>query len=230
MLKDPEHCPTIFTSDVSADMVADALKQNLPAIRQPAQHLMFHENSVDGVIFAYGTHHIPVNDRPLAVAEAYRILRPNNYIVMQDFETGTPTARWYQEVLHKYTFTGHAFEHFTRDNMYDLLKTGGFVDVRVVDVYDPCIVYGETPEQAKINLLSFLVHLFSLNKLLPSNGNAHRNFWPEIEEVVAPYATFRAERLPKDAPAVPRITVTRENGRYRAEMPRVALVGIGLKP
>src|SRR5258708_3078710 len=95
--------PMIITSDASSSMTVDALAQSLPAIRQPAQHLLLKDCSVHGALFAYGTHHIAPEDRPSAFREACRVLKPGCRVVIQDFEENTPTARWYSEFLDRYT-------------------------------------------------------------------------------------------------------------------------------
>lgn len=225
-LREPQNQPTIFTSDISAAMIQDALTQRLPAVRQPAQNLLFGDATVDGVIFAYGTHHIPVPDREQSLAEAWRVLRPGGRVVVQDFEEGTVTARWYSEVLDSYTLTGHKFEHFTQTGMYDLLTSVGFKNVEVHQVYDPCIVYESTFEEARICLLDYLISLFALEKLLPQDGKKDKIFWDRAEEIVRMYSTFTKDQLPSPA-EVTAFTIVKAGEFYRAELPRVALVAVG---
>ena len=227
LLHEPESCPTIFTSDASQDMVADALRQRIPAVRQPAQYMMLRDGCVDGLIFAYGTHHIPSDELSGALKEAHRVLRPDGRVVLQDFETGTPTARWYSEILHRYTETGHDFEHFTPQSIRHLLEEAGFEDVQIHRVYDPCIVQESNPEQARLRLLDYLISLFSLNKLLPEDGVKDEAFWDRAEEVVRSCSTFSPAELPGEVETVTELAVSADSAGYRAELPRVALVGTG---
>ncbi len=229
LLHEPESCPAIYTSDASEDMVADALRQGIAALRQPAQYMMLKDSCVDGMIFAYGTHHIPSHELSAALQEAYRVLRPGGRVVLQDFETGTPTARWYSEVLHRYTETGHDFEHFTPRSVRRLLQEAGFEEVRIQQVYDPCIVHESSPEQARIRLLDYLVSLFSLNKLLPEDGIKDEAFWDRVEKVVRGCSTLSPDELPQGVEAVTELTVRADSAGYRAELPRVALVGTGVR-
>jgi SAM-dependent methyltransferase len=219
--------PTIFTSDASSAMILDALSQSFPAVRQPAQNLLFGDSTVDGFIFAYGTHHIPPQDRQEALQEAHRVLRRDGWIVLQDFEEHTPTARWYSEVLDKYTLTGHRCEHFTRESMQSLFENSGLEDISVGDVYDPFIVVGDSAEGARIALLEHLVDLFSLEKLAPVNGCRDLNYWDMVEELVRPYARVTLNNSLLEGTALSEFTVRPVADKFVAEFPRVALVAVG---
>jgi SAM-dependent methyltransferase len=220
--------PLIVTSDVSARMVESALAQNLPAIRQPLQDLIwFDDCTFDAVIVAYGTHHIPPEQRVKAIAEAYRVLKPGGRIVLQDFEIGCPTTKWYAEVLDRYTATGHKFEYFSRQQFRDLLVTNSFADVNVFDVYDPFILHADDPREARIRLLDYVLTLFALDKLLPDEGELNERVRDELEAIVRETATFDPARLPTDYPCAREFTVAPDGNRYRAEIPRLCLVATG---
>jgi hypothetical protein len=143
-------------------MVVSAMQLGLPAVRQSAAYPILAEETLDAVIFAYGTHHLPQSQRPLALANAFRMLKPGGRVIVQDFEVGTPTARWYSEVLDTYTETGHPCSHFTRAGLLRLVDNAGFVDVKLMNIYDPCITHADTPHAAKIKILAYLVDLFAL--------------------------------------------------------------------
>jgi SAM-dependent methyltransferase len=224
----PEQMPEIFTGDLAGSMVTDALARGFPAVRQLAQSLLLSDTTMDGVIFAYGTHHVPVSERLTALTEAHRVLRPGGRVLVQDFVEGSPTARWYSEILDKYTFTGHDCAHFTEAGIRTLLEDAGFGNVRVAKVYDPCTIWADSPDQAWAGLLEYLVDLFSLEGLRPQNGQADEDHWKMVGEIISPYAERLAD---DDAMAGPRdpIKVFRDNERYAAELPRVALVATGDK-
>lgn len=219
----PADMPQIFTGDSAGSMVTDALARGFPAVRQLAQSLLLADRTLDGVIFAYGTHHIPVSDRLTALTEAHRVLRPGGRVLVQDFVEGSPTARWYSEILEKYTFTGHDCVHFTEAGIRALLEDAGFGNVRVTKVYDPCTIWADSSEQAWIELLKYLVDLFSLEGLRPKSGHSSRDHWEMVRDVLSPYA----ENLVPGHPDT--IKLFQDNGRYAAELPRVALVATGDK-
>jgi ubiquinone/menaquinone biosynthesis C-methylase UbiE len=229
-LQPTETLPLLITSDASPAMIADALSQNLPAIRQPAEMLLLADCSVDGVIFAYGTHHIPPAERPRAVREAFRVLKPGGRVVVQDFEEGTPTARWYSELLDRYTLTGHKCQHFTRTGLGALIEEAGFERPTITDAYDPFVVAAVDPEEAQRELVEHVCALFGLKKLfVPPDLNGGEQ-WRNALETLRPYGMFEAERMPKGADAVTEFTVKRVDYKYVAEFPRIALVAAASKP
>jgi SAM-dependent methyltransferase len=227
-LLSPDTSPTIFTGDVAAPMIADALAQGLPAVRQSTKRWLFRDAALDGVIFAYGTHHIPVDERPQAMAEAHRVLRPGGRVVVHDFEEGGTTARWYSEALDRYTYTGHKHEHFLREEMHELLVGAGFHDVCVRYLYDPCVVYADSPEAARRGVINYMYRLFALAKLVSPESLDDENSWEIVEEAVCRHANFTPEEQKRFGAREAELTVRpngRESGReFRAELPRVALV------
>lgn len=227
----PNQVPLIVTNDVSAKMIESAISQGLPAIRQPLQNLLwFDDCTFDAVIVAYGTHHVPPADRARAISEAYRVLKPGGRIVLQDFEIGCPTTKWYDEVLDRYTVTGHKFQYFTRAEFNQLLTENCFDEVEIMDVYDPFILHADDPQRALRALLDYIATLFALEKLFPDNGKPDTRFWDELEALVRGTSTFYAEHLPAGHSGVTEVTVSREGQRYRAEIPRFCLVATGRRP
>lgn len=229
--RDAASVPLIVTSDVSAGMIESALGQGLPAVRQPLENLAwFDDCTFDAVIVAYGTHHIPPETRLQAISEAYRVLKPGGRIVLQDFEVGCPTTRWYEDVLDRYTLTGHRFEYFTRAGFHELLTRNAFGDVRVFDVYDPLILHADDAEEAKRQLCQYVYTLFALEKLPGADGAPDERFWRALEAVVRDTSTFDPAQLPAEANGVSEFTVVRDGSRWRAEIPRVCLVATARRP
>jgi SAM-dependent methyltransferase len=225
-----EKTPFIVTSDVSGRMIESALGQNLPAIRLPLQDLIWFDDAIfDAVIVAYGTHHIPHDDQSRALAEAYRVLKPGGRVILQDFEIGCPTTLWYEQILDRYTLTGHKYEYFTRQRFNDLLVENAFIQSEVMDIYDPFILYGEDPNVTKRQLLEYVFTLFALEKLVPTDGILNDEFWDQLETLVRETSTFEPGRLPADSNGICEFTVFREGNRYRAEIPRVCLAATGLR-
>ncbi|MEV6906923.1 methyltransferase domain-containing protein [Amycolatopsis sp. NPDC051071] len=217
--------PTVFTADIAAPMIIDALDLGLPAVRQSTQRWLFRDSSLDGVVFAYGTHHIPTDEQPQALAETRRVLRPGGRVVVHDFEEGTPTALWYSEALDRYTETGHKHDHFTPGELRDLLTRAGFRDIEVHHMYDPCVVYADSATEASHRILDYMYSLFAIHKLFPRNITRGADFWSAVEELVRRYATFTRTQQTEFGLPVRGLTVTAQGSRFRAELPRVALVG-----
>lgn len=227
----PSQVPFIVTSDVSGRMIESALLQGLPAIRQPLQDLVWVDNcTFDVVIVAYGTHHVPPEERAKAVEEAYRVLKPGGRVLLQDFEIGCPTTDWYDKVLDRYTLTGHKYEYFTRQQFNDLLAENCFDDISVLDAYDPFILYADDPKIARTQLLVYIFTLFGLEKLLPGDSVPDERFFDELESIVRETSTFDPARMPTDYPCVNEFTIARDGNRYRAEIPRIGLVATGRRP
>ncbi|MFL6123177.1 methyltransferase domain-containing protein [Actinophytocola sp.] len=150
----------ILTSDLAGHMVAAALDRGLPALRQSAEFLFLREGVFDGVLIAYGTHHVA--DRVAMCAEAFRVLRPGGRILVHDFEEGSPVARWFAEVVHHRTAAGHDYRHVTRAELHGLLRGTGFSDVSVTEVYDPIRLWGATETGAVDSLLRYLTAMYGL--------------------------------------------------------------------
>lgn len=225
-----ETLPLIVTSDVSGRQIESAFSQGLPAVRLPAQDLIwFADETFNAVLVAYGTHHIAPEQRHRALSEAFRVLKPGGRVVLQDFEIGSPTTGWYENVLDRWTLTGHKHRYFTRQDFRDLLSGNAFADVEVKDVYDPFILYADEPAEARRQLLEYVFTLFALEKLVPSDGKLNERLWTAVEAVVRETSTFTAKQLPQNATAG-EFTVTRDGSRYRAEIPRVCLAATARKP
>jgi SAM-dependent methyltransferase len=161
-LAPPSLMPSILTSDLSEEMVIAARAYGLFAIRQPAQNLLLKDRSLDGVIIAYGTHHIPPDHRVQACQEAFRVLRHDGRIVLHAFETGSHMARWFSEVVDQYSITGHQYPHFTAGEIRDYLSRAGFTDINIRYIYDPFIIYAGSADEAKHKLAEYLLNMYGL--------------------------------------------------------------------
>lgn len=205
------HTPTIYTSDISKFMIDACHAQALPCVRQPATTSMFRDNVLDGVLIAYGSHHLDSNARPLAVCEAHRTLRKGGRLVLHDFEIGGKCAKWFDSVVHPYSRTGHPYAHFSRNEMLDLLTSAGFRDVRVFGMHDPFTLQGSSPEEAKQNAIMHMHDMYDLIKIAGSAGEIVHQLERHISDTLG------------------RISIWQESGRYVAQIPRHALVAVGTK-
>lgn len=221
--------PQIITSDLAEDMVLAAQAYGLFAIQQPAQKLLLKDNCVDSVIIAYGSHHIPDDQRLEACREAFRVVRPGGRIAFHDFEVDQPVSRWFGEAVHRYSQTGHPFAHFTRDEITQYLQKAGFDEVRVDQIYDPFILSDTTAKSAQTHLKQHFLDMYGLVRLTECNGldRALEMVW----ELAHQYFRYDYPGLGlEESFGAPHIKTYQKDGRWYVESPRVALVGHGVKP
>lgn len=128
----------LVTNDISPHMFLRAGLWGFPT-REEAGRLSrtFRPSVFDGVLFAYGTHHIDSIER--ALAEAHGILRPGGRIVVHDFLDEGPVGDWFHGVVHPYSKTGHDFGHINWLRMAVGLLLAGFRDVELFEVDDPFV-------------------------------------------------------------------------------------------
>jgi SAM-dependent methyltransferase len=203
--------PTIFTADLSRFMVDACMKHGLPCVRQSATRSLFKNNSLDGVLIAYGSHHLDEDDRQLAISEAYRTLKSGGRLVLHDFETGGEAARWFEEVVHVYSRTGHPHPHFTRSEMWERFSAAGFRDVRVFDLNDPFTLPGATADEAVSNALMHMYRMYDLVKIANDSDDIINRVARCVEQTLG------------------EIQVSKTEADFIATIPRKALVAVGAK-
>lgn len=206
-----DQTPTIFTADISKFMIDACRAQALPCVRQSATRSLFRDAVLDGVLIAYGSHHLDGTARRLAAREAHRTLREGGRLVLHDFEIGGRCAQWFDTVVHPYSRTGHPHAHFTRDEMFHLLADTGFRAVEVFEIRDPFTLYGHSPEEARRNALVHVHEMYDLIKVAGSAADVATWLERRIRETLGP------------------LSIRREEGRYVAKIPRQALVAVGTK-
>ena len=203
--------PTIISADLSGYMVKKCLEQSLPCIRQSASTSLLQDGVLDGVLIAYGSHHLEGPDRLTAAQEAYRTLKPGGRFVLHDFETGGPVDRWFGEVVHPFSATGHPHPHFSRDEMMGLLDAPGFTAGRVIEIDDPFTLTAPTAAGARIRVLHHLWNMYGLVKLPLDDAGDLTDFEARVEATLGP------------------VTVERSSNGFTGRLGRKALVAVGTK-
>jgi SAM-dependent methyltransferase len=204
--------PTVITADLSKLMIgACRAKKKLPYIRQSAARSLFRDNVLDGVLIAYGSQLLSLEVRQVAIMESHRTLKPGHRLVLHAFEVGERVARFFDDVVHPYSRTGHPHQHFTRPGILDLFTWAGFRDLRLFDISDPFILRGQTPEEAKHNAIMHLYRMYDLVKVASTERDIDSALEPLIADTLGP------------------ISVSREQDKYAAHIPRSTLVAVGTK-
>jgi hypothetical protein len=130
---------------------------------------------------------------------------------MHAFEAGAGVARFFDEIVHPYSRTGHPHKHLTRQEILGLFTNAGFRDLRIFEMSDPFTLRGPTPEEARRNAIMHMYSSYDLVKLAQSPGEIEAALEPLLLDTLGP------------------ITVSREQDHYLAEIPRTTLVAIGIK-
>jgi SAM-dependent methyltransferase len=221
--------PSVLISDISEEMVAAARSYDLFAIRQAAQNLLLKDESLDGVVLAYGTHHIPQNQRMQACREGWRVLKPGRCLVFHDFETGSKVSKWFGEVVDRYSLTGHNFPHVTGEEIIEYISGAGFEDVKVKYLYDPFIVLGDSFEEAKREITEYVLNMYGLVKLVDELG--YDEAVGRVFELMCEYFQYDYKQMSlNESFGASRVEISKVGNQWKAEVPRVALVGYADKP
>lgn len=215
----------ILTGDLSGGMVERALAQGLPAVRQAADHLFLGDGTVDATLLAYGTHHIAPQDRLNAVTEALRVVRPGGRVVLHDFDTTSPMAEFFADVVHPHTAAGHDYPHFSRESLAGLFEEAG-APACVVDMYDPLVVRGGTEEEARRRMCAYVADMYGVGEYFGTLGGTDA-CWRVLERYFG-HEEYLAG-LPAETGFPPAPVVHRSRGVYVAEVPRAAIVAVARK-
>ncbi|MFE9826725.1 class I SAM-dependent methyltransferase [Streptomyces sp. NPDC005791] len=215
----------ILTGDLSGEMIERALGQGLPAVRQAADQLFLGDDTMDAALLAYGTHHIAPQDRLGAVAEALRVVRPGGRVVLHDFDTTSPMAGFFTDVVHPHTEAGHDYPHFTRSLIAELFAEAG-TSARVIDLYDPLIVQASTQEDARRRMCDYVADMYGVRAYFDKLGDTDA-CWRLLEQRFAHEDYFAS--LPESVDYNPRPVVYPVGGGYAAEIPRSAIVAFAQK-
>lgn len=181
----------MVTNDLSPHMFTRAGAWGFPT-REDARRLSrtFHPGAFDGVLFAYGTHHI--DDMGTALAEGFAVVKPGGTVVAHDFFDEGPAGQWFHRIVDKRSKTGHDFPHIGPVQMATHLLRAGFRDVRLHEIQDPFLFVSAPGERRARELaLGYIMGMYGLEQGFP-NGvdeleDAIREIltYPEVGEVPA---------------------------------------------
>jgi SAM-dependent methyltransferase len=154
----------VVTNDISPHMFYRAGLWGLPS-REDATVLSrtFHAGSLDGVLFAYGTHHIP--DMFAATREACAVMKPGAVVVVHDFFDEGPAGQWFHHVVDKHSKTGHDIPHIGPVQMAVVLFAAGFQDVELHETQDPFFFACDGGEvKARDLALQYLLGMYGMEE------------------------------------------------------------------
>ncbi len=184
--------PQYVGCDTSLTMAASGLDNGRLIFWDDARSHMLRESFADYAVASYGLHHVACADREDYVAGILRRLKPGGTIVLQDFDRGSATARWYSEFIHKYRSCGHAFTHFTQHALGSLLAKSGAIHIENHVVYDPFLLTVDDTESfecSKIRFARDMIDLFALDGL--RDGSSQTSDATALFDSMEPY--FRLE-------------------------------------
>ncbi|MFF4541708.1 class I SAM-dependent methyltransferase [Streptomyces aureus] len=214
---------SVLTCDVSPHMVRAAWAAGCPALVQRADRLLLRDGSADTVLVAYGSHHVAADERAELVHEAYRVLRPGGVLLLHDFLVGSPMDTWFRDVVDPYSRTGHAFEHFTREELRGYLTKAGFDSGEVTEMADPYTATGATAGEAERELGRYLLDMYGLAGIEEGHPADAARHTLELAGTIfrerRPDGTVESRSLAHDPAA----------GTWTCTVPRTAVLAIGRK-
>lgn len=177
------HPALMITNDISSHMFRSAGLWGFPT-REDARLLprTFREGSLDGVLFAYGTHHVTSLDE--AFRASLDVLRPDGRIVVHDFLDEGRVGRWFHEIVDRHSRTGHDFPHLGPVQLAVSLYLAGFRGVELYEMEDPFVfsVPEESPATARHVAFTYLLGMYGMTE---SFGGRLDRFEEVIREILS---------------------------------------------
>jgi SAM-dependent methyltransferase len=234
--------PKYVGNDVSITMVRQAHSDNRLVFYSDLRMPLLLDGFADYSVSAYGTHHVPPDERQAFVTAAARRLKTGGTLVVQDFIEGSPTACWYSECIDQFRTHGHNYQHFARGELGALLRDAGLADVTEHLIYDPFVMSVESgcsDEAARGHFYDYLIELFALDRL-QRIVEQERLSIRTLDNLLSPYFTISAQDLDEvgrdpangvaDALMERGLTVKTIDGARCLVAPRVAIAAAGTRP
>jgi SAM-dependent methyltransferase len=201
----------VVTNDLSPHMFTRAGAWGFPT-REDARRLSrsFRAEAFDGVLFAYGTHHI--DDLGAALAEGWTVVKPGGTVVVHDFLDEGPAGQWFHRVVDRRSKTGHDIPHIGPVQMAAHLLRAGFRDVRLHEIQDPFLFFAARGERPARELaLEYIMGMYGLEQGYPGGVD-------ELEGEIREILTY---------PEVGEVPVSGDDFVY---IPRRAVVAVARRP
>lgn len=201
----------VVTNDLSPHMFTRAGAWGFPT-REDACRLSrsFRGAAFDGVLFAYGTHHI--DDMGAALAEGWTVVKPGGTVVVHDFFDEGPAGQWFHRVVDPRSKTGHDIPHIGPVQMAAHLLRAGFRDVRLHEIQDPFLFFAAEGERPARELaLGYIMGMYGLEQGFPGGVD-------ELEEEIRDILTY---------PELGEVPVFEKDFVY---IPRRAVVAVARRP
>ena len=170
--------PLVMTNDISPHMFFRAGTWGMPT-REDAEHLSrtFSANAFDGVLFAYGTHH--VRDLCAAVREGARVLKQGGTIVVHDFIDEGPAGQWFHRVVDRHSKTGHDIPHVGPVHAAVALFEAGLHDVELFEIDDP-FLFAATDGTSAIDVAeAYLLGMYGMEDSFGARRDVFRSIVEE---------------------------------------------------
>lgn len=234
--------PRYVGNDVSITMVRQAHGDNRLVFHSDLRAPIVRDAFADYGVSAYGTHHVPSEERAAFIAAAGRRLKAGATLVIQDFLEGSATARWYSECIDQFRTYGHNYRHFEANELAAQLRDAGFVEVSEHAIYDPFVMpveAGCSDDDARHQFYTYLIALFALDRL-QRIVEQERLSVGTLDNLLSPYfriTAAEADAVRRDAAndidaawIEPALTIKTLAGARYLIAPRVAIAVAGTRP
>ncbi|MDD5396913.1 MAG: class I SAM-dependent methyltransferase [Candidatus Moranbacteria bacterium] len=112
----------VFALDPSLEMLTSNINKRIKSINDIEK---INNNSVDAIFSLAAFHH--VTNKKMILRKMHQILKKNGLIFIVDVCDKSVNQRFFDEIVSKYSITGHDFDFLNKDWMRYLAKESGFV-------------------------------------------------------------------------------------------------------
>lgn len=153
----------IITGDIEADMVSLAVAKGIEALVVDACNMKDIANGAfDGVILAYGFHHIATDLRYAAMKEAVRVTKKGGRVILHDGVHGGCTDKLTKVTVDKYGKCPHVYNHPLRCELLSYISGLDVDKWSEFDIFDPQVFYGRSSKSAADLLHNYYIKHYGL--------------------------------------------------------------------